>query len=128
MRWEECDSARSALSLQGAEHDPEKWEAVFGKDHAPIIASHGTGKGSDLMQTGGFAARFGKVIFPGWRMSLAAIAAGMTVLGYTGGAHDPDAQAERLVAVGAKQTFDHMRKLPMLVDVWSKAWPSASAR
>ena len=31
------------------------------------------------MQTGGFAARFGKLIFPGWKTSLVAIAAGMTV-------------------------------------------------
>jgi hypothetical protein len=31
------------------------------------------------MQIGGFAARFGKVIFPGWKMSLVAIAAGMAV-------------------------------------------------
>jgi hypothetical protein len=30
------------------------------------------------MQTGGFVARFGKVIFPGWNMALVAIAAGMT--------------------------------------------------
>ncbi|MBV8752011.1 MAG: hypothetical protein JO328_04035 [Hyphomicrobiales bacterium] len=31
------------------------------------------------MQTGGFPARVGKVIFPGWKMSLGTIAAGMTV-------------------------------------------------
>lgn len=31
------------------------------------------------MQTGGFAARFGKLIFPGWKMSLVAIAAGMAL-------------------------------------------------
>src|SRR5262244_1673616 len=53
MRWEECDSARSALAPQG-------------------------GEGSS-MQTEGFVARFGKVIFPGWKRSLVAIAAGMAV-------------------------------------------------
>ena len=31
------------------------------------------------MQTGGFVARFGKVIFPGWNMALVALAAGMAL-------------------------------------------------
>jgi hypothetical protein len=35
--------------------------------------------GIRFMQTGGFVARFGKVIFPGWKTSLIAIAAGMAV-------------------------------------------------
>ncbi|KVS39910.1 HAD family hydrolase [Burkholderia ubonensis] len=48
----------------------------------------------------------------------AAVAAGMTVLGFTGGAHDQASQALRLHEVGAGHTFDQMSQLPALVEAW----------
>ncbi|WP_116150242.1 HAD family phosphatase [Paraburkholderia sp. BL27I4N3] len=48
----------------------------------------------------------------------AAVAAGMAVLGYTGGAHEPEQQAGRLRGAGAKQTFSHMEQLPGFTEEW----------
>jgi HAD superfamily hydrolase (TIGR01509 family) len=45
----------------------------------------------------------------------AAIAAGMRVLGFTGGSHCGPDHAGRLLAVGAEQTFQHLRELPPLL-------------
>lgn len=45
----------------------------------------------------------------------AAVAAGMLVLGFTGGGHIPDGQATRLKAAGAYACFDDMAQLPALV-------------
>lgn len=45
----------------------------------------------------------------------AAVAAGMTVLGFTGAGHVGDGQAQRLLACGAHTTFDDMRQLPALL-------------
>ncbi|WP_321945374.1 HAD-IA family hydrolase [Paraburkholderia sp. J10-1] len=49
----------------------------------------------------------------------AAMAAGMTVFGFTGTAHHPVAQGERLLRIGATRTFHTMSELPSLVQVWS---------
>ncbi|TWI67672.1 HAD superfamily hydrolase (TIGR01509 family) [Pseudoduganella lurida] len=46
----------------------------------------------------------------------AAVAAGATVLGFTGGPHSPAGQADRLREAGAVATFDAMAELPALVD------------
>ncbi len=46
----------------------------------------------------------------------AAIAAGMNVLGFTGGPHSPADQAERLRAAGALRVFGSMDQLPGLVE------------
>lgn len=51
----------------------------------------------------------------------AACAAGMTVFGYVGGAHDPEGQAARLRLVGVKQTFGAMSQLPQLAEEWVSA-------
>jgi HAD superfamily hydrolase (TIGR01509 family) len=45
----------------------------------------------------------------------AAVAAGMCVLGFTGGAHVAAGQATRLRATGVHATFDDMRQLPRLI-------------
>lgn len=45
----------------------------------------------------------------------AAVAAGMTVLGFTGAGHVADGQADKLLACGACTTFDDMQRLPGLV-------------
>ena len=42
-------------------------------------------------------------------------AAGMRVLGFTGGSHCRSGHAERLLAAGASATFQHMRELPALI-------------
>jgi beta-phosphoglucomutase-like phosphatase (HAD superfamily) len=61
----------------------------------------------------------------------AAVLAGMTVLGYVGGAHDPAEQAVKLRNVGAKHTFNHMNCLPGLAEAWTRElgfnWPSIPA-
>jgi beta-phosphoglucomutase-like phosphatase (HAD superfamily) len=46
----------------------------------------------------------------------AALAAGMTVLGYHGGSHCRPGHAETLRAAGAAVTFDDMRELPGMID------------
>lgn len=51
----------------------------------------------------------------------AAVAAGMTVLGYAGGAHEPEAQAIRLRSVGVSAVFNSMDQLPSLVETWVRA-------
>src|SRR5215813_2739776 len=56
MIGEDCDSARSAVLPQG-----------------------GGKRGSALMETDGWAARFEKVFFHGWKTSLLAIALGMAL-------------------------------------------------
>lgn len=45
----------------------------------------------------------------------AAAAAGMHVLGFTGGGHILEGQAARLLAAGARATFDDMAQLPGLI-------------
>ncbi len=45
----------------------------------------------------------------------AARAAGMTVLGFCGGSHCRDGHAATLRAAGARETFDDMRRLPVLI-------------
>jgi len=45
----------------------------------------------------------------------AAVAAGMPVLGFTGGSHCPPDHAERLLAVGAGQVLTDMAALPPLI-------------
>jgi len=50
----------------------------------------------------------------------AAVAAGMTVLGFAGGAHAPEEQAEKLRNVGANAVFYSMRELPLLVESWTQ--------
>ncbi|AUT66574.1 HAD family hydrolase [Paraburkholderia terrae] len=61
----------------------------------------------------------------------AAVSAGMTVLGYAGGAHDSEAQALKLRHVGARGTFNHMSDLPGLAETWTRElgfnWPSITA-
>ena len=42
----------------------------------------------------------------------AAVAAGMRVLGFTGGSHCGPGHAERLLAAGASAVVRHMRDLP----------------
>ncbi|WMY11822.1 HAD family hydrolase [Paraburkholderia phenoliruptrix] len=58
----------------------------------------------------------------------AAVSAGMSVLGYAGGAHDPEEQASKLRKVGVDITFNHMSDLPGLARVWARkfgfSWPS----
>ncbi|WP_321843537.1 HAD family hydrolase [Paraburkholderia bannensis] len=49
----------------------------------------------------------------------AAVAAGMTVYGFTGTTHVPVAHAGKLLAVGASRTFVRMSELPELVVKWS---------
>lgn len=51
----------------------------------------------------------------------AARAAGMTVYGYVGGAHDRQAHAARLRLAGVQETFEAMRRLPPLVEQWVRA-------
>jgi HAD superfamily hydrolase (TIGR01509 family) len=46
----------------------------------------------------------------------AAVAAGMYVLGFTGGGHISAGQAGRLREVGVQATFDDMRQLPALIE------------
>ncbi|WP_323121095.1 HAD family hydrolase [Burkholderia alba] len=48
----------------------------------------------------------------------AAAAAGMTVLGFIGGAHASPAQIDALRSTGAQRVFDDMRQLPGLVAHW----------
>ncbi|WP_293765781.1 HAD-IA family hydrolase [uncultured Aquitalea sp.] len=45
----------------------------------------------------------------------AAVAAGMTVLGFTGAGHVEDGQADKLLACGAALTFNDMAQLPALI-------------
>jgi HAD superfamily hydrolase (TIGR01509 family) len=45
----------------------------------------------------------------------AAVAAGMRVLGFSGGSHCRPGHAERLLAAGASAAFHHMRELPGLL-------------
>lgn len=45
----------------------------------------------------------------------AAVAAGMRVIGFTGGGHCGQGHAERLITAGAAAIFDHMRKLDALL-------------
>jgi HAD superfamily hydrolase (TIGR01509 family) len=49
----------------------------------------------------------------------AALAAGMTVLGYHGGSHCRPGYAETLRAAGAAVAFDDMRELPDLIGRWN---------
>ena len=49
----------------------------------------------------------------------AALAAGMTVLGYHGGSHCRPRHADTLNAAGAALTFDDMRELPDLIGRWN---------
>jgi HAD superfamily hydrolase (TIGR01509 family) len=49
----------------------------------------------------------------------AALAAGMTVLGYHGGSHCRLGHADTLRAAGAAVTFDDMRELPDLIGRWN---------
>lgn len=51
--------------------------------------------------------------------ALAAHAAGMTVLGYVGGAHDAAHQAQALRAVGASDCFARMSELPARAQRWA---------
>ena len=44
-----------------------------------------------------------------------AVAAGMAVLGFTGGGHCRPGHAQRLLDAGASSTFGHMRELPRLL-------------
>ena len=54
----------------------------------------------------------------------AARSAGMTVLGFTGGAHLAGTdQAERLLRAGARQVFADMRQLPVLIEAEPEADP-----
>ena len=46
----------------------------------------------------------------------AGVAAGMTVLGFTGASHTRDGHAERLREIGADHVFDDMAALPALLD------------
>ncbi|KAF1028907.1 MAG: 6-phosphogluconate phosphatase [Burkholderia plantarii] len=48
----------------------------------------------------------------------AALAAGMTVLGFVGSAHEPQARREALHAIGVHVTFDTMHALPDVVARW----------
>ncbi|AOK30473.1 MULTISPECIES: HAD family hydrolase [Burkholderia] len=48
----------------------------------------------------------------------AALAAGMTVLGFIGGGHASAAQVDALRVIGARRVFDDMRLLPALVAQW----------
>jgi HAD superfamily hydrolase (TIGR01509 family) len=50
----------------------------------------------------------------------AAVAAGMVVLGYIGGAHVPAGQALRMQALGVCATFDDMDDLPALVSTLAR--------
>jgi beta-phosphoglucomutase-like phosphatase (HAD superfamily) len=50
----------------------------------------------------------------------AALAAGMTVFGYAGSAHDARGQALRLQEAGVQRTFRDMEQLPELVQRWVK--------
>ncbi|BFG81134.1 HAD-IA family hydrolase [Paraburkholderia terrae] len=58
----------------------------------------------------------------------AAVSSGMTVLGYVGGAHDPEEQGRKLRHVGAQVAFNHMSDLPGLAETWTRelgfSWPS----
>ena len=54
----------------------------------------------------------------------AAVAAGMTVIGFTGASHTPPNQAQRLREVGAAAVVDRMDGLPALVN----SWPVLSAQ
>jgi HAD superfamily hydrolase (TIGR01509 family) len=56
----------------------------------------------------------------------AASVAGMTVLGFIGGAHASDAQVDRLHAAGARHIFDDMRQLPDLVAQWTLSATAAA--
>ncbi|WP_233858282.1 HAD family hydrolase [Paraburkholderia sp. HD33-4] len=61
----------------------------------------------------------------------AAVSAGMTVLGYAGGAHDPGEQALKLSSVGVEVTFNQMSDLPGLAKAWTRelgfSWPPVTA-
>jgi len=48
----------------------------------------------------------------------AAVAAGMTVLGFAGGAHEPEAQGKKLRGAGAVRVFYDMKQLPDLAERW----------
>ncbi|WP_246797376.1 HAD family hydrolase [Burkholderia perseverans] len=48
----------------------------------------------------------------------AALAAGMTVLGFTGSAHHPAERREALREIGVHETFERMSELPGLVERW----------
>jgi beta-phosphoglucomutase-like phosphatase (HAD superfamily) len=56
----------------------------------------------------------------------AASAAGMTVLGFVGGAHASGAQIDKLHAAGARHIFDDMRRLPELVAQWTLSATAAA--
>lgn len=51
----------------------------------------------------------------------AASAAGMQVLGFTGGTHTGDRHLAALVEAGAIHVFDEMRQLPLIVERWLEA-------
>ena len=51
----------------------------------------------------------------------AAVAAGMCVLGFTGGGHVSAGQEKRLIAAGVHATFDDMRQLPALIQRFQAA-------
>jgi HAD superfamily hydrolase (TIGR01509 family) len=53
----------------------------------------------------------------------AASAAGLLVLGFTGGGHVPQGQAAMLIEAGAVATFDDMAKLPDLLAAYSAGSP-----
>ncbi|MBN3831896.1 HAD-IA family hydrolase [Burkholderia sp. Ac-20344] len=56
----------------------------------------------------------------------AAIAAGMTVLGFVGAAHAARTQADKLRAAGVCAVFDDMDALPSLVDAWLRQIPGTT--
>ncbi|TFE37053.1 HAD family hydrolase [Paraburkholderia dipogonis] len=56
----------------------------------------------------------------------AAVSAGMTVLGYIGGAHSRHEHANKLTRIGARNVFDHMKQLPGLVETWVRTATGAT--
>lgn len=48
----------------------------------------------------------------------AAVAAGMTVYGFTGTTHGPAEHADKLHSIGVTRTFSSMTELPALVSSW----------
>ena len=50
----------------------------------------------------------------------AALAAGMTVIGFVGASHLPADHAERLSQLGVWQVMTHMAQLPALVSNWQQ--------
>lgn len=57
----------------------------------------------------------------------AAVAAGMTVLGYAGGAHAQQEQVEKLLKAGVREIFYSMKQLPPLVESWMQDALAAAA-